>query len=379
MNIIVKMKIIKQGIIIIMINKQPIDMTFVVPVYNAEKYLAECLTSLLNQNISKEILCINDGSTDNSLVILQQYAENYAEIRIINQNNEGVSKARNIGIAQAKGRYIWLVDSDDCILVENMSELIELADNHQVDLVRGLIIRQDEQGKANILAAASDLIVEKYRSNEKFAAPMTGSQYLLGSINKGFTPKITAGLYRTSFLQQNQCYFPNSPISNAEDEYFEMLVFTRSLPIKLFEVSMPFYFYRHNQTSSTKSRQKQLEGSLAVFSLLLNLCDQLENQLAQLELSEQDYIDAQKLLWAVRFITLRLNCIACVDLYLKLTNEQQLSIQHLINATNIHYLDEFKYMILSCENNGYYIQRYTGFTNNINLSKALLKDRLNNS
>lgn len=254
------------------------DITFVVPVYNAEKYLAECLDSLLKQNVDKEILCINDGSTDNSLHILQEYSEKYAEIRIIDKTNEGVSKARNLGIEQAKGRYLWFVDADDYLLVEDMYELIKLADNYQLDLIRGLINKEMDNGEVYILKPASDKVKEEYFQGNKYAEPMSSSQFLLGSINNGFTPKIIAGFYRTEYLKENQCYFPNSPISNAEDEYFEIAVFSNSLTTKLFEISIPFYFYRHNESSSSKSQIKQYEGSLKVFSLMLEHCKKLEKK-----------------------------------------------------------------------------------------------------
>ena len=88
------------------------------PVYNTEKYLETCLESLLNQDIDKsmyEIICVNDGSTDGSLVILQEYAKQYDNIVLIDQENEGVSIARNVGMEKARGDYVWLIDADDWV------------------------------------------------------------------------------------------------------------------------------------------------------------------------------------------------------------------------------------------------------------------------
>ena len=90
--------------------------SFIIPIYNAEKHIANCLDSLLNQDIDQaeyEILCINDGSTDASLEILQNYAATYNNIVIINKSNEGVAIARNTGLNLAQGDYIWFIDADD--------------------------------------------------------------------------------------------------------------------------------------------------------------------------------------------------------------------------------------------------------------------------
>ena len=82
----------------------------IIPVYNVEKYLRECLDSVINQTLSDiEIICINDGSTDNSLEILKEYAENDSRIKIITQENQGQGVARNNAIEAAQGEYLVFV------------------------------------------------------------------------------------------------------------------------------------------------------------------------------------------------------------------------------------------------------------------------------
>ena len=88
----------------------------IIPVYNTEKYLSETLNSVMGQSITDiEIVCVDDGSTDNSLQILEQYQKNDSRIKIIKQSNQGVVTARNTGISQSKGDLIYLLDSDDLI------------------------------------------------------------------------------------------------------------------------------------------------------------------------------------------------------------------------------------------------------------------------
>ena len=88
-----------------------VQVSIIVPVYNVEKYLSKCLESLINQTLKDiEIICVNDGSTDNSLSILKEYANKDSRIKIIDKQNEGVSVARNTGIEVATGEYLMFVD-----------------------------------------------------------------------------------------------------------------------------------------------------------------------------------------------------------------------------------------------------------------------------
>lgn len=92
--------------------------SFIVPVYNTEPYLEECLDSLLKHDISHDeyvIICVNDGFTDGSSGILHNYASKYCKLVVIDKENGGVSSARNVGIDIARGEYIWFFDSDDVL------------------------------------------------------------------------------------------------------------------------------------------------------------------------------------------------------------------------------------------------------------------------
>ena len=106
--------------------------SIVVPVYNAEKYLPKCIDSILNQTFKNfELILVNDGSKDNSLIICEDYKVSDRRIKVINKKNEGVSIARNIGINSAKGKYIMFIDSDDWIesnMVEKMYDAIQNSD-----------------------------------------------------------------------------------------------------------------------------------------------------------------------------------------------------------------------------------------------------------
>ena len=113
-------------------------LSFIVPVYNTEKYISECLDSLLKQNIPSdeyEIICVNDGSKDSSLDILNKYALAHSNVRVIDQQNSGVSVARNVGIEHAKGNYIWCIDSDDLIKENCLGDIKEIAETNEYERI----------------------------------------------------------------------------------------------------------------------------------------------------------------------------------------------------------------------------------------------------
>lgn len=113
-----------------------VKISVIIPVYNAEKYLAETLDSILNQTFKNfEVIAINDGSTDNSLNILNKYGNKDNRIRIINKKNTGVSDTRNIGIQNAVGEYVCFIDSDDTVNDFYLEKMYKTAQKYDSDMV----------------------------------------------------------------------------------------------------------------------------------------------------------------------------------------------------------------------------------------------------
>lgn len=113
--------------------EQP-DVTVVIPVYNVQAYLAECLDSVVNQkDVALEIICVDDGSTDDSPAILEDYARRYPNITVLRQNNGGLAAARNAGIQAARGRYIQYLDSDDAMQGNCYGDLVAQMDEDNLD------------------------------------------------------------------------------------------------------------------------------------------------------------------------------------------------------------------------------------------------------
>lgn len=125
-----------------------VKVSVIVPVYNVESYLEECLDSLINQTLTDiEIICINDGSTDKSLDILREYEKNDSRIKCISKENGGLSSARNAGLANVTGEYISFLDSDDYLELTALEELYTVAKKDALDLVIFKLINFDEDTK----------------------------------------------------------------------------------------------------------------------------------------------------------------------------------------------------------------------------------------
>ncbi|MPS63476.1 MAG: glycosyl transferase family 2 [Chryseobacterium sp.] len=126
----------------------PSKISIIVPVYNVENYLAKCLDSLVNQTYQNiEILVVNDGSTDDSGKIINDFSVKFPEkIKAFYKKNGGLSDARNVGIDNATGDYIGFVDSDDYVLETMFEEMLDLAEKHSAEMVICNIQKVDERG-----------------------------------------------------------------------------------------------------------------------------------------------------------------------------------------------------------------------------------------
>ncbi len=122
------------------------EVSIIVPVYNAEKFLRECVESVLAQSFTDwELLLVDDGSTDSSLSICRHYAQTDDRIKVISQQNGGVSSARNEGLEMAKGKYVFFLDADDELYPYTLSLLWKIAQTEKVDIVVGKSINSKEK------------------------------------------------------------------------------------------------------------------------------------------------------------------------------------------------------------------------------------------
>lgn len=123
-----------------------VKVSVIIPVFNVEKYLKECIESISNQSLEDiEIICIDDGSTDNSLNILNDYADDDCRFKIILQDNLGPGAARNKGISIAEGKYIYFMDSDDILELNALENLYNLSEDKKTDFIFFKLINFDDE------------------------------------------------------------------------------------------------------------------------------------------------------------------------------------------------------------------------------------------
>ena len=193
--------------------------SIIVPVYNVESYLAQCLDSLIEQTLSDiEILCLDDGSTDSSPELLDAYAAKDARIRALHRENCGVAETRNVGVGLARGEYILFVDSDDYIAQRSCEVLVATAEREGADIVVF-------GGKTfPTLPWADDSFA--WRDNV-YRSGVDALLYERGSI-----PLMCNKMYRTDFLRGNGLLL-NPDLSLGEDHAFQFITFPLAKTVAL--------------------------------------------------------------------------------------------------------------------------------------------------
>lgn len=251
----------------------------IIPVYNVSDYLSKCLDSILNQSLKDiEIICVNDGSSDNSLEILKDYEKKDKRIIVIDKENEGSGVARNAGLAIAKGEYVYFVDGDDWIEENALEKMLKKAEDLNTDMLifGGLSYYEScRQKNGNEFASDKQVSKKSYEScyNGKkggYSADKLPQKY----INKVFSAKdikkdifkfpstAWTKLYKRSFLEKNNIKF--QPIKVGQDQlpFFHSMITAERIAL----LPENLYCYRKNRKGAvTASKKKKNFSPIYVF------------------------------------------------------------------------------------------------------------------
>lgn len=270
-----------------------IKVSTIVPVYNCENYLRQCLDSILGQTLEEiEIICVDDGSTDNSLQILDEYAKKDARVKVLAQKNSGAGAARNKGLAIAEGEYLSFLDADDFF----EADMFELAYN------------KAEEDKADFVVFKSD---QYYTEEDKFVdVPWTlrekeippympfNHRQMTDNIFKVFVGWAWDKLYRKEFVVKNQLLFQEQRTSN------DMLFVFSGVALAK-RISVVKKVLAHQRRDAKDSLSKTRENSWHCFyDALIALKDRLVKEGMYNEL-EKDYIN-----YALHFTLWNVNTLA---------------------------------------------------------------------
>ena len=217
------------------------EIPVIIPVYNQEEYVGACMDSLLDQSFEDfEVLAVNDGSTDASVSILEGYEQRDGRVQLIDQNNSGVSVARNNGLSHAKGEWVCFIDPDDYVAPDYLDTLLK-ATERNTDIAMSTCVAFDDQRSArqhffpeSFTARAADEKVELFRQlmDGSYAQP------------KGFVTAIGVPwgkLYRHAFLQEHGLQF-DAALPRMQDNLFNMQAF--QLAHEIVYVDYAGYYYR---------------------------------------------------------------------------------------------------------------------------------------
>ena len=235
-------------------------LSIVVPTYNVEKYIARCLNSLYDQDVSHdtyEIIIINDGSTDHSLEVVEQLTNSWTNVKIVTQANAGLSEARNKGLQLAEGEYIWFVDSDDWIEAHSLSTLMENLEELDILMI--------EHNLANDQTQTPNVI--RYEVPNRI---YTGMQILEQRNPQNCVPFY---IYRRSLITKNQLCFKKGIYY--EDSLFTPMVLCYAQNIRFMPEPVYNYYQRPGSITNSKKTSKHCLDCIIIANELINF---IQNQ-----------------------------------------------------------------------------------------------------
>lgn len=241
--------------------------SIVVPVYNVEKYLKECVESILLQSYTNfELILVDDGSTDNSGKICDSYRNN-TKVKVIHKQNAGLGLARNTGIEEAKGKYVTFIDSDDYWFPNALEELMTVMELEKADTCVGGYTRVSNEGEI-LLEERPQLQV--FHTNEEvrklFFPRLLGSS---PSKKDAFRPSVWNAVYSLDIIREKKLKFPSERVYIAEDMIFDLEYYLYAN--RVVTVPSPGYCYRVTPGSLTqKYNEERFEKVVFLYEAVFN-------------------------------------------------------------------------------------------------------------
>ncbi|MFA6057934.1 MAG: glycosyltransferase [Taibaiella sp.] len=235
-------------------------LSIIIPVYNVEQYLQRCFDSVkgeANNATDCEIIFVNDGSTDNSLEIIKEYKLHYSFVTVIDQVNQGLSAARNVGIKESKGEYFILLDSDDWLELGEIIKVYDLAVKNDVDLAGFHLQFVNEHFEVTGISIKHPLPYNKIISGQD-------------ALIKGYQPSSAClFLYKSSFIKENKLEFYRGIMQEDVEFTLRLLIYAEKA---IFTDIIGYSYYRRSDSMTTtmsgKKVEQYLSDSIIVASLI---------------------------------------------------------------------------------------------------------------
>lgn len=234
--------------------KRP-SISIIVPVWNTEKYLHRCIESLINQTKKDiEIVCVNDGSPDNSLSILKEFAAKDPRVKVVSQKNKGVAVARNVGLKHATGKYVMWCDSDDEYLPKMCEKMFNAIEKEKVDMVVCAINVINDKVDTKLAGDIEDYVKLKF----------SGKQSVNWNLIVHTDVSLPSKIMKKSLIDKYGMHFPDG--LHFEDAYFFDQYFTASKNV--FYVDDKLYNYHRNNDSIMSRSFKKSNISLDYMQII---------------------------------------------------------------------------------------------------------------
>lgn len=269
-------------------------LSIIIPVYNVERYILDCISSIYNQNISEnvfEVIIVNDGTPDKSIELISPIIAQKTNTRIINQKNQGLSIARNNGLKLAKGEYVWFVDSDDSLLPGSIEKVLTVLEGHKgIDVIATVLLQKKECNGDTAIEYTPDCSVR------------TGREYMFRGNNLGASQRY---ILRRNFLLDNNLLFMSN-VYHEDGEFGHKMMY---LAKTVYVMPDPVYCYLLRSSGSIMSTRnmKMNYDLIAIYKELEKFC--------KTKVEERDRI---------LFLSLAANCVYDTILFSRrviLTNE----------------------------------------------------------
>ena len=223
------------------------NFSVIIPVYNIEQYVRRCVDSVLQQDFADyEVILVDDGSTDQSGVLCDRLAQNHPQIRVIHKENGGLSSARNAGVKQAKGEYIWFVDGDDWIHQGALRTLYTSAQETDADLIKFGYIRVENSAQWVCKSSVAPQVYTDLTALQEEAF-YYGGRYVLSAWSH---------VYKRQFLQKNELCFVSEREIGSEDYLFNLQALLCAEKVAVLEDAL--YYYEQRMGSLTQRYKKEL-------------------------------------------------------------------------------------------------------------------------
>ena len=249
-----------------------IKVSIIIPIYNVEEYLEECLVSALKQTLKEiEIICVNDGTPDASMDIVNKYAKTDDRIIIVEKENGGLSSARNAGMEVAKGEYVYFLDSDDYILEETMEVLYQEASADNLD---NIYFDAESFFESEDLKEEMSVYVDYYVRKADYSKVTSGVELLRDlDENNEFRPSACLQMPKREFLLKHNIWFYNGIIH--EDNLFSLECILEAERVK----HIPKQFYmRRIRKESIMTATKEFKSSFGYYVCLEGMFDRLQGK-----------------------------------------------------------------------------------------------------